>query len=127
MRGRWGRDVRKRGRGQCRTRSVVLEAVGAPTIAKSVASIGFNGQISLVGAFPSGGASFDANLFNGRFFSVQRLAVGSRTSFERLNDALTEHAIHPVIDRVFGFEEAAEAYRYLRDGGPFGKVVVTVP
>ena len=28
-----------------------------------------------------------------------------------------------MIDRVFGFDEAAEAYRHLRDGNPFGKVV----
>jgi len=32
-----------------------------------------------------------------------------------------------VVDRVFGFDEAAEAYRYLREGNPFGKVVVDCP
>ncbi|MFI6444085.1 NAD(P)-dependent alcohol dehydrogenase [Kitasatospora sp. NPDC050543] len=106
---------------------LVVEAVGAPTIARSVASIGFNGQISLVGAFPAGGAAFDPNLFNGRFFHLQRLAVGSRTSFEQLNAALSRHGLRPVIDRVFGFDEAIAAYRHLRDGSPFGKVVITLP
>ncbi|WP_020554305.1 zinc-dependent alcohol dehydrogenase family protein [Embleya scabrispora] len=106
---------------------VILEAVGAPTVAKSIASIGFNGQISLVGAFPSDGGSFDPNLFNGRFFGMQRLAVGNRTTFEHLNTVLAEHGIRPVIDRVFAFDEAVKAYEHLRSGAPFGKVVITLP
>ncbi|MCX4747864.1 NAD(P)-dependent alcohol dehydrogenase [Kitasatospora sp. NBC_01287] len=106
---------------------LVLEAVGAPTIANSIRSIGFNGQISVAGAFPSGGTTVDTDVFNGRFFSLQRLAAGSRASFEALNGTLAEHRIHPVIDRVFGFDEALDAYRHLRDGAPFGKVVITIP
>jgi len=30
----------------------------------------------------------------------------------------------PVVDRVFRFEEAREAYRYLNSGAHFGKVVI---
>ena len=31
-----------------------------------------------------------------------------------------------MIDREFAFDDALEAYRYVRDGNPFGKVVVTI-
>lgn len=41
-----------------------------------------------------------------------------------MNRAIHAHRMRPVIDRVFRFEEAVEAYRYFRDGNPFGKVVV---
>ncbi|MEV4561451.1 NAD(P)-dependent alcohol dehydrogenase [Kitasatospora sp. NPDC049285] len=106
---------------------LVLEAVGAPSIAKSIQSVGFNGQISVTGAFPAGGTVIDPEVFNGRYFSLQRLAVGSRTSFERLNATLADHALHPVVDRVFTFDEAVKAYEHLSTGSPFGKVVISIP
>ena len=34
--------------------------------------------------------------------------------------------VTPVIDRVFPFEEAPDALRYVEEGHPKGKVVVTV-
>ena len=34
--------------------------------------------------------------------------------------------VTPVIDRVYPFEEAPDALRYVEDGHPKGKVVVTV-
>ena len=34
--------------------------------------------------------------------------------------------LEPVIDRVFGFDEAPAAYRYLESGAHFGKVVIRV-
>ena len=36
------------------------------------------------------------------------------------------HAIKPVIDRVFPFARAADAFRHLESGAHFGKVVVAV-
>ncbi|MGH9613002.1 MAG: zinc-binding dehydrogenase, partial [Bryobacteraceae bacterium] len=36
------------------------------------------------------------------------------------------HQIHPVIDRVFGFEQARDAYAYLESGAHFGKVVIAI-
>jgi NADPH:quinone reductase-like Zn-dependent oxidoreductase len=34
--------------------------------------------------------------------------------------------VKPVVDRMFGFDEAAAAYTYVDQGRHFGKVVVTV-
>ncbi|MCU1726075.1 zinc-binding dehydrogenase [Pseudomonas sp. 7P_10.2_Bac1] len=35
-------------------------------------------------------------------------------------------ARQPVIDRVFPFKQAAQAYAYLKSGSHFGKVVIEV-
>ena len=32
--------------------------------------------------------------------------------------------LQPVIDRTFGFDEAIDAYRHLKSGAHFGKVVI---
>jgi NADPH:quinone reductase-like Zn-dependent oxidoreductase len=44
--------------------------------------------------------------------------------FEALNRAIAFHGLHPVVDKVFPFTEAAEAFRYLARGAHFGKVCV---
>ena len=45
---------------------------------------------------------------------VRPIYVGSRQMFEAMNRAIALHRLEPVIDKVFPFEAAAEAYRYLR-------------
>ena len=100
----------------------VVDAVGMPTLPKSVAASAFNARVTLIGAFPS--TELVSDPFFGNYVSIRRIAVGSRTDFETMNRALAAHRLRPVIDRVFPFDEAPEAYRYFRDGNPFGKVVV---
>lgn len=104
----------------------VLDAVGPATLAKSVGSAAFDAEIAVVGTFPAGGAHLDDSLFYGGMFTIRKLAVGSRATFESLTSFLDSHAVRPVIDRVFSFGEARQAYRHLRDGDPFGKVLITI-
>ena len=40
--------------------------------------------------------------------------------------ALERRQVHPVIDRVFEFGEATDAYRFLESQQHFGKVVIRV-
>ena len=58
---------------------------------------------------------------------IQGIFVGSREMFESMNRAIDLHRLRPVVDRVFPFEDAREAYRYLESGTHFGKVVLRVP
>jgi NADPH:quinone reductase-like Zn-dependent oxidoreductase len=41
-----------------------------------------------------------------------------------MNRAISAHRTRPVIDQVFPFDQAVQAYRHFRDANPFGKVVV---
>jgi NADPH:quinone reductase-like Zn-dependent oxidoreductase len=43
-----------------------------------------------------------------------------------MNHAIALHQLRPVIDRVFDFEQAPEALKYLASGAHFGKVVIRV-
>lgn len=51
---------------------------------------------------------------------------GPRDRFEELLAFYTMHEIRPVVDRVFGFEEAKEALAYLWSGSHFGKIVIAI-
>jgi len=57
---------------------------------------------------------------------VQGIYVGSREMFEAMNRAIALHRLHPVVDRVFGFDDAVAAFRYMESAAHFGKIVIRV-
>jgi NADPH:quinone reductase-like Zn-dependent oxidoreductase len=46
--------------------------------------------------------------------------------FSEMNAALALNRVHPVIDRVFDFDDAHAAYHAMRGAGHFGKLVVKI-
>ena len=46
--------------------------------------------------------------------------------FEDLNRLLAAFQIHPVIDKVFPFEQAREAYEYMHQCRHVGKVIIQI-
>ena len=101
----------------------VVEVGGAGTLAKSLRAVRMGGQISLIGVLSGVGEAnpLPAVMKNIR---IQGIYVGSREMFEAMNRAISLHQLHPVVDRVFPFEETHEAYRYMESGAHFGKVVI---
>ena len=99
---------------------------GAGTLAKSFQAVGFDGKVALIGvlAGPSGDTSPHPLMFKGA--SLHGIFVGSRAMFEDMLAAMTVNRIKPIIDKVFPFEDAAEAYRYQMETKHFGKVVIRV-
>lgn len=105
----------------------VLEVGGPATLDRSVKSTGAEGHIALIGVLtgfgPPSGSLFPLVSRNGRLSGIY---VGSGADFRALNAFLETHRIAPVVDRVFGPDEVAEAYRYLASGAHVGKVVIRV-
>ena len=56
--------------------------------------------------------------------SINGICVGSVAQFHRLNDFITAHEIHPVVDEAFAFDEVADAYEHLRSASHFGKIAI---
>src|SRR5665213_2637271 len=103
----------------------VIEVGGAGTLGRSMASVAVNGRIQLIGVLTGrGGEPASPYGLLSKQASVQGVFVGSRGQFERMNAAITAHRLVPVIDRVFGFDEAPAAYRHLEQAAHFGKVVI---
>lgn len=104
----------------------VLEVGGAETLPKSVRATRPGGHISLIGLLSGARGNPDPSLSEPKKLRIQGVFVGSRAMFEDMNRAITQHRMKPVIDRVFPFEQAREALRYLEAGAHFGKVVISV-
>lgn len=103
----------------------VVNSVGPATLERSVLAAGFNGQIALLGAFPAGGAELPLDLLNGRFVTIPKHAVGSRSSFESFSRTLEQHGTRPVIDRMFCFlvnRMSAAAGMHQHPGFPGGRI-----
>jgi NADPH:quinone reductase-like Zn-dependent oxidoreductase len=103
----------------------VLEVGGAGTLDRSVKACRYGGCVSLIGVLAAGGGFNPVPLLM-RGITVRGIFVGSRRMFEDMNKAIEQHQLKPVIDRVFEFDQAVEAYKHLESGSHFGKVVIRV-
>ena len=102
----------------------VVEVGGAGTLPRSIASAARGGIVSLIGVLTKGEINPMPILGGGVI--VRGLLVGSRDMFEAMNRVLALHRLEPVIDRVFPFEQAKDAYRHLESQAHIGKVVIRV-
>lgn len=105
---------------------LVLEVGGEGTFALSNASARSGGSIVIIGGLAREAAASVTVPLVARNVHATRIYVGSRHMFEAMIRALTLHAIHPVVDRVFSFEQTIEAYEYLAAQSHFGKIVIRV-
>jgi len=103
----------------------VVEVGGAGTLDRSVKAVRYGGEIALIGVL-AGGSTFNPLPMMMKKVSLHSIFVGNRFNFESMNRFLAKHSIHPVIDRVFPFAEAVDAFRYLESGKHFGKVVISM-
>lgn len=101
----------------------VIEVGGAGTLPKSVNSVRVGGHVCLVGVL-AGGGDFDPRGILMKGVRLQGVFVGSRLMFEEMNLALGASGLRPVVDKVFGFEEARAALSYMESGSHFGKIVI---
>lgn len=98
----------------------VVDTVGE--LKKSIAAVRLGGTVAFVGLLCGMTAEVDLVTFMGKSCHVEAVDVGSRQMFEAMNKAIALHAMHPVVDRVFGFSELREALNYLKEARHFGKV-----
>jgi NADPH:quinone reductase-like Zn-dependent oxidoreductase len=103
----------------------VVEVGGQGTLGQSMQAIGFNGEIAIIGVLTRDGnvtprdMMFKAGRMRGIF-------VGSAAMARSLNNAIDASGIKPVVDRIFGFDDAKAAYAYHASPALFGKVVITI-
>lgn len=105
----------------------VVEVVGASNLNRSMDALRMNGTVSVVGLLAGTSGAVDTYRFALKNARIHGIEVGSRAMFEAMNAAIATHALHPVVDRTFAFDEAQAALRYVEAGAHFGKVLVVVP
>ncbi|PWT95875.1 MAG: NAD(P)-dependent alcohol dehydrogenase [Candidatus Melainabacteria bacterium] len=104
----------------------IVELGGASTLTKSLQAIRLGGQISLIGVLSGKSGEINPVPILMKNVCVQGIYVGSREMFEGMNAAISLHKLHPVIDRVFPFAEAKQAFSYMESSSHLGKIVIKI-
>ena len=101
----------------------VVEVGGAGTLGQSLRAVKVGGHVAMIGVLTGAGEAGVTPILM-KNVRVQGIYVGSHAMFEDMNRAIALHGMKPVVDRVFPFAEARDAYAHLAGGGHFGKVVI---
>lgn len=106
---------------------LVVEVGGKDTLPRSVAATKMGGIVSVIGGLSSfAGPELGLLSLIGGIRQLHGIMVGSRAMLDDVVRLVDAKQIKPVVDRVFGFDEAPQAYAYLQSGQHFGKVVIRV-
>jgi NADPH:quinone reductase-like Zn-dependent oxidoreductase len=103
----------------------VMETVGQATWSHSLKSLRPGGVVVISGA--TSGANPPADL-NRVFFlqlSIVGSTMGTQADLAEMLAFMSEHDVHPVIDRVLPMTDAAEAFALMHSGDVHGKLVLT--
>jgi NADPH:quinone reductase-like Zn-dependent oxidoreductase len=101
---------------------LAVEVGGAGTLERSIASTRVAGRIALIGVLTGG--EMNPVMIMRKSIRVQGIYVGSRAMFERMNQAISQHRLEPVVHERFTFDNARAAYHAMRAAGHFGKLVI---
>jgi len=129
------RDVIRReteGRGV----DIILDLVGASYWTDNLASLAVGGRIVLIGLIGGITAQTNLGVLLRRRLRVIGTVMRSRSDEEKravadrvrtdLLPLFASGQLHPVVDRVFPFEEVAAAHRYMEENRNTGKIVLRV-
>jgi NADPH:quinone reductase-like Zn-dependent oxidoreductase len=112
-----------RGRGV----DLVLEIGGRDTLKRSLAAARVGGSIAIIGGVGGGfGGELEPFALIERAQRLLGILIGSRAMAESLSRFVASTGLRPVVDRVFDFAHAGEAYAYLATARHVGKVVIEI-
>ncbi len=104
----------------------VIEVGGAGTLPQSLAAVRDGGHLAIIGVLDAGAGDINPLPILRKALKLSGILVGSRKMFEDMNRAIVLSGLHPIVDRVFAFNEAPHALAYLQSGSHFGKIVIRI-
>lgn len=106
----------------------VIDVLGGQSLVQSLTALASGGTLAAVGFLEGLGQPIPdpTRFFVQKWARIIGISVGHRDSFDTMNRALDVLDLHPVIARRFPFDSAADAYRHLKSGEAFGKIVLTL-
>ncbi|MFZ0242731.1 MAG: NAD(P)-dependent alcohol dehydrogenase [Desulfobacterales bacterium] len=118
----WGKAVRHLTGGE--GVDLIVEVGGEKTLPQSLKAVRAGGTICLIGVLSGANMSGNLGLIVTRKVRLQGITVGNRDGMEAMLRAISQHALKPVIDKTFAFEELKEALGYLKRSDHFGKICI---
>lgn len=102
----------------------VIEIGGAGTLAQSIAAVRNGGHISLIGILAGASGKVPTATLMFKQVRLEGIIVGSRRHQQDMVRGIDATGLRPVLDRSFGIDGLAEAFRHEASGAHFGKICV---
>jgi NADPH:quinone reductase-like Zn-dependent oxidoreductase len=103
---------------------MVVESIGGQNLQKSIDALRIGGHISVMGMLDGMDMCMNALSLLIKQATIKGMEVGNAKAFSAMNHAIEIHQIHPVVDRIFSFDQAQAAFEYLDQKSHFGKVAI---
>jgi NADPH:quinone reductase-like Zn-dependent oxidoreductase len=105
---------------------LTVEVGGAGTFQQSLAATRTGGVVAQIGVLAGREQPLMITPILHKMLQIRGIYVGSRQHFIEMNRAIAQTRLRPVIDRVFSFGEAKEAFQTMENASHFGKIVISV-
>jgi NADPH:quinone reductase-like Zn-dependent oxidoreductase len=105
---------------------LVIELGGSGTLERSMNAAKISGRISMIGVLTGVTGQVNPMSIIRKCLSVNGIYVGSSDMQKQMHAALEANQIHPVIDRIFTFDQAKEAFAYMEGAKHFGNIVIRI-
>jgi NADPH:quinone reductase len=111
---------------------IVIDGIGGDVLSQALGALAFEGSLTTLGYSASRQTTIDVtNLI------VPQASIRSLNMFTQSKEVVAEawkvivsllksSAIEPIVAKTFPLADAAEALRYLVEGRPFGRVILTI-
>jgi NADPH2:quinone reductase len=111
---------------------IVIDGIGGEVLTEALGTLAPGGGLTTLGYSASRNATIDvtnlivpqASILSLNMFLQPRAAVAD--AWNAIVPLLRSGAIKPIVAKTFPLEEASAALRYLVEGRPFGRVVLTI-
>ena len=120
----WGKKAREwSGHGV----DLVVEVGGVGTLNESIRATRIGGTIAFIGVL-AGPPPSDLRLplMVMQQQRLQGVTVGSVEDLKAMADAIAASRMKPVIDKIFSFDQAKQAFAHMESGAHFGKVAIAI-
>jgi NADPH:quinone reductase-like Zn-dependent oxidoreductase len=106
---------------------VILDSVGAPTLARSVRGLARGGRVVVIGATAGPLVELDLRTLFWRQASIRGSTMASAREFDEVLAHLSAGRLRAVVDSARPLAEGPAAFTRLDAPDLFGKVVLTIP
>jgi NADPH2:quinone reductase len=111
---------------------IVIDGIGGEVLSEALGALALEGSLTTLGYSASRKTTIDvthlivpqASIRGLNMFLQPKAAVAD--AWEVIVPLLKSGAIKPIVAKTFPLAEAADALRYLVEGRPFGRVVLTI-
>ena len=111
---------------------IVVDGIGGQILSEALETLAQNGSLTTLGYSASRKTTIDVTNLIWKGASIKSFMLFSQPpsawsdAWKTITELLSSGRVEPIVSKTFPLEDAADALRYLIEGRPLGRVIVTI-